>query len=251
MFTLEKISFQFSGSIVEPLRDVSVHIPTGAMVAIMGLNGAGKTTLLKVMSGFLKQSSGSLLIDSRAPSKFSHKALAQRLTVVPQDFPTEFPFTVFDFVMMGRFAWQQGLFHTQDDQDKVVAVLKRLNLEKLATRIISTLSGGERQRLLIARALVQETKSILLDEPVNHLDIKNKIQILNLLKQENQDHQKTIVAVMHDFHDVQKYFDQVLLLKDGQLKFYGDISQGFQDERLQSVFDVDVKKAIVFSDLRQ
>jgi len=241
MFNIDKISYHVGTRHAVPLlSNISAKIPQGAMVAIMGLNGAGKTTLLKVMSHYLKPTFGTVCINSSDSNHLTQKELAQNLAFVPQDFPTDFPFTVFDFIMMGRFAWQKGLFSNPRDHERVHQAIKRLFLDGFEQRIISTLSGGERQRVLLARALVQNTQAILLDEPVNHLDIKNKIAILNILKDENQKNKKTIVAVMHDFRDVQKYFDQVLFLKDGVLKFFGDVSDGFQAPRLYDVFEVEV-----------
>lgn len=215
------------------LSDVTVGISRGAMVAVMGLNGAGKTTLLKILSGYLTPSAGEAVV------KTSDKTLAQTVAFVPQDFPTDFPFTVLEFVMMGRFAWRKGFFNRAADFDKVRSVLKRLFLEGFENRLVSTLSGGERQRVLLARALAQDTDAILLDEPVNHLDIRNKIEILNLIKEENRTHGTTIVAVMHDPSDVQAYFNEVLLLKAGRLKYFGGLSEAFTSGLVRDVFGVD------------
>ncbi|MBF0105804.1 MAG: ABC transporter ATP-binding protein [Deltaproteobacteria bacterium] len=247
MFKLEYIYFSFDRRDATPLLcNCSLHIPRGAMLAIMGLNGMGKTTLLKIMSGTLKPLSGSVHIDGANAKGLSNKTLAKSVSHVPQDFPTDFPFTVFDFVMMGRFVWQRGLFNSREDRDKVHAALQNLKLDHLKDRPISQLSGGERQRTLLARALVQDSRAILLDEPSNHLDIKNKTGILNIIRDQNQKHQKTIIAVMHDFYDVKKYFDQVLFIKDGQIKYYGPVVQGFEKALLKDVFEMDVTEALSF-----
>lgn len=239
MLALENISYHVPGKRnLALLQNISFEIAAGSRLAVMGLNGAGKTTLLKILSSYLNPSTGHISINKKSIQEFSSKELARSIAFVPQDFPTDFPFTVLQFVMMGRFAWQNGLFYQQEDFVKVEVVFERLSLRDFKDREISTLSGGERQRVLLARAIVQESPCILLDEPLNHLDIKNKLEILEILKYENEVHKKTIVAVMHDFHDVQKNFRNVLFLKDGQLQYFGPTEQGFEKNKIKAVFGI-------------
>lgn len=238
MFELENIAYSVGSK--KLLHDVSFQIKAGGMLAIMGLNGAGKTTLIKIMSSYLKPLSGAVFFDESFLNRLSRKEQAQKIAFVPQDFPTDFPFTVFDFVMMGRFAWQKGLSHGTDDHEKVRFAIKRLRLEGMEDRLLPTLSGGEKQRVLIARSVAQNTPCVLLDEPVNHLDIKHRTEVLEILRQENQNHQKTIVAVMHDVHDVKRYFQDVLFLKDGEVQYCGPVDGAFQPDLFRAVFEVEV-----------
>lgn len=241
MLALDDISYRVQGgNKASLLQGISCQIESGSMFAVMGLNGAGKTTLLKILSSYLKPSLGEVRMNGKPLASFQSRELARHIAFVPQDFPTDFPFTVLQFVMMGRFAWQRGLFYQQQDLDQVTKILEQLSLQSFKDRVIATLSGGERQRVLIARAIAQESPCILLDEPLNHLDIKNKLEILKILKYENAVHQKTIVAVMHDFQDVQKNFNDVLFLKEGQLEYFGSIEQGFEKKRIRAVFGVDI-----------
>jgi iron complex transport system ATP-binding protein len=203
------------------------------------LNGAGKTTLLKIVSHYLRPDTGQVLIAGRATKDYGVRELARELAHVPQDFPTEFPFTVAEFVRMGRYAWQNSFFTADMDFEKTHAVLSRLDLVDFENRLIGTLSGGERQRVLLARALVQDTPILLLDEPLNHLDVKQRAFFLKILKEENEIRGRTIVAVMHDLEEVQRHFTHVLFLKDGQLSHFGTIAQAFTTERLNQVFDMD------------
>lgn len=240
MLVLDDISYCVYGDDKAPLlKNISCQIEAGSMLAVMGLNGSGKTMLLRIMSHYLKPSSGVVKLGKKLSADLSSKELARHIAFVPQDFPTDFPFTVLQFVMMGRFAWQSGLFYQQQDFDKVEKVLERLLLSDFRDRVIATLSGGERQRVLIARAIVQESPCILLDEPLNHLDVKNKLEILKILKHENEVNQKTIVAVLHDFHDVRENFKQVLFLKEGLLCFLGPVAEGLKKQRLSTVFDIE------------
>lgn len=241
MDSLQTKDLSYSVDQADILLNINAEIPLGSMTAIMGLNGAGKTTLLRVLSSYLTPSKGLVFLSNANIHKIPTKQLAKTLSYVPQDFPTDFPFTVYELVMMGRFAWQKGLFHEEEDHKKVLLVLRDLNLLDFKDRMVSSLSGGEKQRVLLARAVVQEAPVILLDEPVNHLDIKNKVEILKLLKKQNEQHHKTIVAVMHDFSDVRRYFDRVLFLKNGHLVFQGEQKKAFEPERLAEVFETEVK----------
>lgn len=204
----------------------------------MGLNGSGKTTLLKLISGFLKPSSGEIFLENRSMKIFSPKILAQYFTYVPQDFPTLFPYTVFEFVLMGRFPWQQGLFTTAEDKEKTKMILETLNLTPLKQRFIAELSGGERQRVLMARALNQDTPFVLLDEPLNHLDIKNSLFVMDLMNRLHGESKKNIIAVMHDFTQVKTYFDDVIFLKNGEIDFFGKVRDAFVPNQIKKTFDV-------------
>lgn len=224
------------------LHGVNFELTRGMRLAIMGLNGAGKTTLLKIMSGCLHPSNGSVLWEGRDLHHLPHKERAQKIAFVPQDFPTEFPFTVEDFVLMGRFPHQAGIFFQRGDHDFSQAVLKRLSLYEFKRRLVSTLSGGERQRLLLARALTQASPVIMLDEPVNHLDVKHRYEILNLLRQEGEKNGKTIVAVMHEVRDVGAYFTHVLFLHRGVSLALGPVAKLMEDgDLLQKVFEMPLR----------
>jgi iron complex transport system ATP-binding protein len=128
MFELHDISYR-THSGVTLLKNVTVAVSPNALTAVMGLNGAGKTTLLKILSRYLKPAQGAVFLDGNNLNNFSAKELARHIAYVPQDFPTDFPFTVFEFVMMGRFAWQDGLFAHPSDEAMVRAILSRLDLQ--------------------------------------------------------------------------------------------------------------------------
>lgn len=237
MLITRNISYSLSHKNI--LSGISLTFEKGTSTAILGLNGAGKTTLLKVLSGYLTPSTGQVQLGESDIAKLSSQKIAQHMAFVPQDFPTDFPFTVFDFVMMGRYAWQNSLFPGKQDYDVVENVLQRLNLLSFQNRVISNLSGGEKQRVLFARALAQESPILLLDEPLNHLDIKNKISFLKILKEENRKNQKTILAVMHDLHFVKTHFTHVLLLKNGTSLHFGKTENVLTRNYLEEAFDVD------------
>jgi len=238
MFQLKNISYTFPGLKKPLLENISLHIPKGSMTTIMGLNGTGKTTLLRIMSSYLKPVNGDVAVEDRPAKELSPKELAKKIAFVPQEFPTEFPYTVQEFIMMGRYAWQDNLLNQKEDFEKTHAVLQRLNLEALKNRTINTLSGGEKQRALLAKAIIQNTQAILLDEPFNHLDIKNKKEFLTLLQKENNENKTTIIAIMHSLEDAKEFFTDVVFLKDGKCFFHGKTSEGFKANILKDVFEV-------------
>lgn len=222
----------------ELLRGIDAVIRAGSMTAVMGLNGAGKTTFMRLLSGSLKPSSGRVSCEGADVASFSAKERARRMAFVPQDFPTDFPFTVAEFAAMGLFARQKGFFPDAGDGKTVDEALTRMGLAHWRERLIGGLSGGERQKLLLARALVQDAPAILLDEPLNHLDVKNRIFTLRLLAAENS-RGKTVVAVMHDLREVRECFSDVVFLHDGRVAFQGSAAEAFRPELLRDVFEVD------------
>lgn len=221
------------------LRDVSATIRPGTLTAIMGLNGSGKTTLLNIMSGITSPTSGEVRVAKKNSRQLAAREKARLVSHVPQDFNTDFPFTVMEFILMSRFAWQRGWSPDASDQALASATLNRLEIGSFGPRQLSSLSGGEKQRVLIARTLLQNTPIILLDEPLNHLDIKSRQFILNLLHAENHSAGKTIVAVLHDPVEVRRYFDEVLLLKNGALAFHGPVSEGLSPQKIREVFEIE------------
>ncbi len=232
----QNLSFAYSAG-PAVLKNITLGLRAGALTAVLGLNGCGKTTLLKLLSGYFKPTAGSVLWQGGSLRDFSAIQLARQISFVPQDFPTDFPFLVQEFVMMGLFPWKKTFFDSAEDIQKIESILARLELTTFARRPVNQLSGGERQRVLLARALAQQTNLILLDEPLNHLDIKHRVAMLKLLRNLCHEHDKTIVAVMHNLDEVLRHFDDVVLLKQGETLFAGnknDLSRSL----LQKTFDL-------------
>lgn len=219
------------------LHDVSVTLSPTCRVAVMGLNGAGKTTLLKLLSGYLKPSQGHITLENRKMTSWTAAAIAQKIAFVPQDFPTDFPFTVKEFILMGRSPWQKTWVYGKHDLDVVIEALEQVNLLGLKDRTVTTLSGGEKQKVLLARSLAQDTPFIFLDEPTNHLDIKNKADFFEKLVRLNEEQGKGIVAVLHDLNDVRAFFSDVIFLKHGKLVYAGPLEAGFTEKNLWETFD--------------
>ena len=213
---LKKIYFSYGYE--EVLKDINLIIQEGAFISILGPNGSGKTTLLKNICKLLEPLDGKILVDGRDLEKIAFKELAKTMAVVHQDSSVNFEFTVFDIVMMGRYPYQKR-FRSESEKD--INVVKRAmeNTETwvLREKSIHEISGGERQRVIIARALAQEPKILLLDEPISQLDIKHQISILNLCKKLNSEEKITIITTLHDINLAAKICKDMLVIKSGRV----------------------------------
>ena len=198
------------------LKDISLHIQEGDFCAIMGLNGSGKSTLLKLIARLLTASSGKIMLNHRNISEYTHKTLARQIAFVPQREEIVFDFSVYDTVMMGRNPHQsRWAGESAEDKRIVEEVLANCRLSQLRNRMLTQLSGGEMQRTLIARAMAQQTPVLLLDEPLNNLDIIHKFEIMDILEKLNLSQKATILIIMHDFPFAKQYTRKTILLKDG------------------------------------
>ena len=197
MLRLEQVSFCYRTRPV--LQDITLEIPRQSFIALIGPNGGGKTTLLRLMSNVLQPSIGKILLEGKPLPKFSARELARRMAVIASDQHFEFPFSVADVVAMGRFPHLNRLERlSSKDWEVVDQALRLTSTDHLRWRAISQLSSGEKQRVLIARAIAQQPSILMLDEPNSHLDINHQIAIFKLLRSLNQQHQITVVIVLHD-----------------------------------------------------
>lgn len=205
------------------LNGVSFSLPAGKLLAILGPNGVGKTTLLKCINAILRPCSGSVLLSGLDVLGLSPSAIARDVGYVAQRSEAA-RLTVFDAVLMGRkphIRWKVG----DRDLKMVDVVLRHLDLTSLALRHIDQLSGGELQKVAMARALVQEPRLLLLDEPTSSLDLKNQVSILNMVRRVVDEHRIAAVMTMHDLNTALRFADAFLFLKNGAIFAHGSISQ--------------------------
>jgi iron complex transport system ATP-binding protein len=223
------------------LHEVSIEAGQGELVAIVGPNGAGKSTLLRVLAGSLAPAQGTIELLGRPLAAFDRRALARTVAVVAQDNPVAFPFTVLEVVLMGR-APHLAPFSFESPNDLAVArgALERLGLLALAGRYVQELSGGERKRVVIARALAQEPKVALLDEPTAFLDLKHVAEIFAIMRELCAGQKLAAIVTLHDLNAAALYADRVLLLKDGAAVASGPPEQVFTRDNLCAVYDTDV-----------
>jgi iron complex transport system ATP-binding protein len=225
---------------VKILEGISFSVQTGTFLGILGPNGSGKTTLLKSISRVLKPRKGVIILDDDDIYGMKTKEVAKQMAVVPQESTIGFSFTVLEVVLMGR---APHLSRLQRESAKDMAIAKRAmeytGTWHLADRLVTELSGGERQRVVIARALAQEPKILLLDEPTTHLDICNQLEIMDLLKQLCVEKKLLIVGVFHDFNLTARYCDSIILLKKGKVVAAGSAFETLTSENIKRVFGID------------
>ncbi len=225
---------------VKVLEDVSLSVKGGDFLGILGPNGSGKTTLLKSISRILKPQKGTILLNEADIYSLKSVDVAKQLAVVPQDTSIGFNFAALDIVLMGRNPHMKR-FQMESEKDMAVArkVMKLTNIWHLAERPINELSGGEKQRVIIARALAQEPKILLLDEPLTHLDIVNQLEIMDLVKDLCVKEKLVVLAVFHDFNLAARYCESAILLKEGKIFSAGSLTEVLTSENIKSVFNVD------------
>lgn len=221
ILSVSKVDFNYGGRQV--LSDIDFQVAGGELLAILGPNGVGKTTLLKCINAIHRPSSGTVMVDNRNVLSLSPDEIALGVGYVAQHSETA-RLTVFDAVLMGRkphIRWR-----VSDDDLKIVdSALRRLGLKHLSLRHINHLSGGELQKVAMARAMVQEPRLLLLDEPTSSLDLKSQIDILTMLRRVVDEHRIGAVMTMHDLNTALRYADKVLFLKEGRIYSTGPVCE--------------------------
>lgn len=240
MLETRAVSFSYKENAV--LRDVSMSVASGEFVGIMGPNGSGKTTLLRCITGYLSPGSGSVTVDGRAVGSYTPREMARLFAVVPQMSSTDFPFSAYDIVMMGRIPHTANRLggYSKDDMAKVRDAMARTNTWQFANRTFNALSGGERQRVVIARAIAQEPQALLLDEPTIYLDISGQIEIMDLVRDINRKEGMTVISVLHDVNLAARYCDRIALLSHGEVEAFGPPAEVLTQDMIQAVYGVDV-----------
>jgi len=218
------------------IRDVSFSIRQGEFLGILGPNGAGKTTLFRAVTGILRPGAGSILYNGRKIDEIPARELAREVAVLPQVLDVSFPFSVEEFVRMGRFARRGRLepFGKEDEAavDKAMALTE---IQDLGSKILNHLSGGERQRVLLAQALAQEPKLMLLDEPTTHLDIRHQVEILGLLSKLNREG-LTIAAILHDLNLAAEHCSRLIMLAEGAVAADGPVEKIIDYKLIEQVY---------------
>jgi ABC-type cobalamin/Fe3+-siderophores transport system ATPase subunit/adenosyl cobinamide kinase/adenosyl cobinamide phosphate guanylyltransferase len=227
----------FAYGLAPVFSDVSFRLEQGHFLGVVGPNGAGKTTLLKCLAGLLKPSDGEILLGGGCLSRLQREEIAKIVAVVPQDTQVGFGFSVEEFVMMGRIPHLKRFSRETDrDQEAVRWAIESTGMTPFAERLVTSLSGGERQRAAIARALAQEPKVLLLDEPTSHLDIRRQVEILDLVKIMSRERDITVVGVFHDLSLASMYCDEILMMTDGGTRYSGTPEEVFTQENVGSVY---------------
>jgi iron complex transport system ATP-binding protein len=240
--------FGYGGTPV--VRGVSIDVPPGALIGLIGPNGSGKTTLLRLLAGTRRPSSGRVTLDGVAVSSLPRATVARRMAVVPQETHLAFDYTVLEVVLMGRYA-HLGPFEVEGPQDLAIArgALAATGVESMAERPFSTLSGGEKQRVIIAAALAQITSGsqgsavLLLDEPTAALDLKYQLGVAELVRRLHRERGLTMVVSTHDLSLAASLCRTIVMLKDGRAIAAGPADEVLTRDRIRALYDVDVDVA--------
>ncbi|NLI04628.1 MAG: ABC transporter ATP-binding protein [Actinomycetaceae bacterium] len=233
--TAHDIAFSYGTAAI--LEGVSFDVKPGELVAILGPNGMGKTTFLKCINHILTPKRGTIMVGEDSVTDLTPRQIAQRIGYVEQQ-RTGTQMTVFNAVLLGRkpyITWDV----TESDLEIVNEALHTLGLQKFAMRRLNQLSGGELQKVVIARAIAQQPEVLLLDEPTNNLDLKNQVEVLDVVRHLVDKHRTASVVVIHDLNLALRYADRFLLMKDKKVFAFGG-PEVMTEANIEAVYDVDV-----------
>lgn len=221
------------------ITKLNVEIEKGKITTILGPNGSGKSTLLSIFAGLNKPTSGEVSINGKSIKSLKQKELAREIAIVHQQNTVPSDITVKELVAYGRIPHKkyfQG--NTEGDDEIIELAIKRTGLENLKDKAVMGMSGGERQRAFIAMALAQKSEILFLDEPITYLDIYHQVEILELVKELNEESKLTVVMVLHDINQAIKYSDNVIVMKSGQVIASGNANKVINMSLLNNVYNI-------------
>lgn len=234
VFELDSITAGYGDAPV--MKNLSLRVASGEFVAMIGPNGAGKSTLLKVMTGDIVPGAGSVLFNGRPLREYRPRSLARQFSVVHQAIETKAAFTVHEFIRMGRFPHQESFVVEADrDREAIAWSAETAGVGHLLGRRLTELSGGELQLVRIAHALAQNSRVILLDEPVSHLDIQHAVRIMDILWKLNREG-ATVMAVLHDINLASDYSSRIIGMKEGSVFLSGVPHDVIRYDLVESLF---------------
>lgn len=238
MITIDQVRKKYSETV--EIGPVTIDIPSGGVTALVGPNGAGKSTLLTMVGRLLGIDDGAIEVAGYDVSSTASKDLARILSVLRQENHFITRLTVRQLVGFGRFPYSKGRL-TPLDEKKISEAIDFLNLDELEGRYLDQLSGGQRQRAYVAMVLAQDTEYVLLDEPLNNLDMQHSVQMMQRLKDAARELGRTIVVVLHDINFAAHYSDHIIAMKDGGVVEAGPVPEIMNDEVLSRVFNTPVQ----------
>lgn len=237
MIQVKDITKQYGSKVV--LDGVNLKFPKGKVTSLIGGNGAGKSTLLSIISRLLSHDGGIVMVDEKNVADYKSKILAQRLSILKQSNHVRLKLTVRELVSFGRFPYSQDKL-TDEDIAKVDTAIEYLDLKDIENSFIDELSGGQKQRAYMAMVVAQDTEYVLLDEPLNNLDMRHSVQTMKTLRKLADELNKTIIIVLHDINFASNYSDYIVALKDGKVQYAGDTDSIINEEVLCNVFDLKI-----------
>jgi iron complex transport system ATP-binding protein len=237
------LKYQYPASENTVLTGIDCEFKAGEKVAVLGSNGAGKTTFFNLVSGLIEGYEGSIKLAGSEIKKLKRVDIAKKLALVPQKHEPLFPFTVRDFVLMGRYA-RLGVFGIprEEDLEVVKNAAKETGAYKFFDRPYNSLSGGEMQLAVISRALAQESELLILDEPSTHLDFKNQFVVLDLVRRISEKRKAALLMSLHNPNDVMQFADRVIVIHGGKIAADGKPADIINEKLLLDIFQVKAKE---------
>lgn len=240
MIEAKKIEVAYDKQVI--IQGLSTQIAQGKITTIIGANGCGKSTLLKALTRIHAVQKGQVLLDGQDIAQLPTKEIAKKLALLPQVLEATEGITVFDLVSYGRYPHQSYLGSlSQEDRDKIHWAMEATHITDFAQMEVDALSGGQRQRVWIAMALAQDTETIFLDEPTTYLDMNHQLEILQLLQELNQKQEKTIVMVLHDLNLAARFSDQLIAMKEGEIRYQDQVQSVMTTPILREIFDIEAQ----------
>lgn len=237
MIIASQISKSYGDTVV--VDGVSIAIPAGGVTSIIGPNGAGKSTLLSIVARLMSMDAGTVTVDGLDVTKTPSDTLAKRLSILRQDNHISSRLTARDLVGFGRYPYSKGR-PTIEDKVHIDRALEYLHLESLSGRFLDELSGGQRQRAFVAMVLCQDTDYVLLDEPLNNLDMKHASSMMKIMRRAADELKKTVVLVLHDINFASWYSDTIIAMRDGRICRQGPAEQIIRPEVLREIYDMTI-----------
>ena len=224
--------------------NVSLKIERGGITSFIGANGAGKSTLIGMVTRLLPRDGGEVWIDGKEVAATRSDELARKISILRQENHVSAKLSVRELVAFGRFPYSKGRLSSEDEKaiDRAIAYLE---LDEVQDRYLDQLSGGQRQRAFVAMVICQETDYIILDEPLNNLDMKHSVQIMQVLRRMATELNKTIILVIHDINFASCYSDNIVALKDGKLVRHGTRDEMIDRSVLREVYDMEIPIEII------
>lgn len=241
ILSLRRLSYRYDGNQSNALQELNLDIREGSVTAILGTNGAGKSTLLHVLLGWLLPEAGSILLDGRPLKEFSRREAGQIMSLVPQIEYMPFDYSILEYVLLGRTPYLKPLEAPgKVDVDIALHAIELSGLGGMQQRAVTSLSGGERQLVLLARALTQQPRIILLDEPTSHLDLANKARLTKILRELNNAG-TTIILTTHEPEAAEAVSTDIVLMRAGQIVTGGPIADVFTADNLTETYGVPIR----------
>lgn len=237
MVEVSKVSKRYGNKNV--VEDVSIRVEKGKITSFIGPNGAGKSTLLSMVSRLIKKDTGQVFIDGTDIEEWKSNDLAKKISILKQSNHLNIRLTIRDLVSFGRFPYSQGNL-SKEDMKHVDEAIQYMELQDMQDKYLDQLSGGQQQRAFIAMVIAQNTEYVLLDEPLNNLDMKHSVQIMKVLRRLVDELGKTVVIVIHDINFASCYSDFIVALKDGKIVKEGPVEEIITSPVLKEIYEMDI-----------